>query len=111
MACLIVGTRPGFNGLPSAAAYSQLAGVVAGVLFTGIVLLVSLRASAPQEVHRSAALGIIVPTFFSMLVVSLLFAIEQGNRYVCAQTREALAAGSLLGVSGIGHLAGNRMDA
>lgn len=95
----------GFSVIHSAAAYSTLAGVVAGVLFTGVVLLVGTSNSdSDGEKRRKRALLVMVPTFVSLLICSFLFGAVSGEQ-VCGRAEvEVYAVGSLLAAAGVGTL-------
>lgn len=97
------GAESGFSIVSAASAYSGLAGVLAGVLFTGIVLLVGLPTPPdPQRNQaRKSALEMMTPALLVALVASLLFG-EVGGEDVCRRGEiEACAAGALLGVAAV----------
>jgi|SRR5215212_9307409 hypothetical protein len=70
----------GFDAIFAAASHSQLAGVLAAVVFTVIILLLSDRTSPPPiPWSRQNALIVMVPTFVGLLVVSFCFAVTMGE--------------------------------
>jgi hypothetical protein len=70
----------GFDAIFAAAGHSQLAGVLAAVVFTAIILLLSDRTSPPPiPWSRQNALIVMVPTFVGLLVVSFCFAVTMGE--------------------------------
>lgn len=92
------GGTTAFDPTVSSPSYSTLAGVVAGVVFTGIVLLIGSRDPAHGESDRRAALEVLTPTFFVMLICSFLFA-EVSGETICSKANAlALSAGTLLAV-------------
>jgi hypothetical protein len=91
----------GFDPVASAGSYSSLAVVLAGVLFTGVVLLITLRPTAVAGNHRRTALEVMVPTFFTLLVTSFLFGVVAGEQVCRRADVEASSAGALLAISGV----------
>lgn len=87
----------GFDPIGTAPVYSALAGVIAGVLFTGIVLLVSVPARGPTQARQSS-LEVLVPTLFAALLCSFLYGVMAGEGVCGRADAEGLAAGVLLGL-------------
>jgi hypothetical protein len=75
--------------------------VVAGVLFTGIVLVVSIRGkSDSDEFHRVAALEVMMAALLAMLVSSFLFS-ASGGETICQRSSFGYAtAGALFAAAG-----------
>lgn len=102
---------PGYFSVVGAApAYSALTGVAAGVLFTGVVLLVGTRPRSdshgdPGQIesgtYRALAIETMVPGFFIFLIATFFFG-EMGGEGNCRRAQlEALTAGQLLAVGGV----------
>lgn len=90
-----------FDVSQTVSSHSALAGVIAGVLFTGIVLVVSIRGkSDSDELHRVAALEVMVAALLAMLVSSFLFS-ASGGETICQRSSFGYAtAGALFAAAG-----------
>ena len=94
----------GFDAIFAAASHSQLAGVLAAVVFTAIILLLSDRTSPPPiPWSRQNALIVMVPTFVGLLVVSFCFAVTMGETECNAQAATIGIAG-LFAVPAVGAM-------
>ena len=95
----------GFNAALAAPGYSQLAGVLAAVIFTGIILILSDRTSPPPiPWSRQNALVVMVPTFFALLVVSFCFAVNMGETDCRRAQAATIGIAGLLAVSAVGAM-------
>lgn len=83
-----------FSPIDAAAPLSQLAGVLAAVIFTGMVLLVSNR-SVRMEAARRRALIAMIPTFLGLLFTSFCFAVIAGEGICLRASAESIAASGL----------------
>ncbi len=93
-----------WDPLTSAPLNSQLAGVLAGLVFAGIVVLISVQPepsrlpSGAEPGRRTEALVLLVGSFLALLMAAFLFGIASGDS-VCARGRTlVLSAGGLLGL-------------
>lgn len=90
-----------FDAVQTVSSHSALAGVIAGVLFTGIVLVVSFRGKTDtDEFHRIAALQVMTAALVAMLVSSFLFS-ASGGEAICQRSSFAYTtAGALFAAAG-----------
>ncbi|GAA1409832.1 hypothetical protein ACFQZ4_04050 [Catellatospora coxensis] len=95
-----------FDGSPLTAAplNSQLAGVLAGLVFAGMIVLISVQPepsrlpSGVEPGRRTEALVLLVGSFLALLMAAFLFGVASGDTS-CARGRTVvLAAGGLLGL-------------
>lgn len=93
-----------WNPLTTAPLNSQLAGVLAGLVFAGVIVLISVQpepARLPSGVEpgrRTEALVLLVGSFLALLMAAFLFGVASGDG-VCTRGRTmVLAAGGLLGL-------------
>jgi hypothetical protein len=94
---------PTFDASVTAGFYSQLAGVLAGFAFTGLILLITARLSVPAGSspttptrHFSAATRVLVVSFIGLVLASLNYAVLAGD------TSKSRAAAALQLISGLG---------
>ncbi|MEU4834854.1 hypothetical protein [Streptosporangium sp. NPDC023615] len=100
--------RIDWSAAESASAYSQLAGVLAGFAFSGLVLLLSQRGSGTL---RARAMSMLITAFVLLSMDSFNFGFITGNGQsvsgatvaeVCSRTwTQFMFAGGMLGVGGI----------
>lgn len=98
------GNGTGWSIITSSAANSQLAGVLAAVIFSGIVILFARRGS-----RSSQALGLFAATFVVLAFDSYLFGTVTGlttDRFCERVWSEGMAAAGMLGVGGFALMAG-----
>jgi hypothetical protein len=95
----------GFDAIFAAPGHSQLAGVLAAVLFTCIILLLSDRTSPPPITWaRQNALLVMVSTFFGLLVVSFCFAVTMGETDCKRAQAATIGIAGLFAVSAVGAM-------
>lgn len=82
-----------------ASSQSALAGVLAGFVFGGIVVLLSVRASHGEQSGR--ALKLLFCSFFGLTVVAYLFADQAGDKNCLRATSEESISGGILGTFAI----------
>ncbi|MEU8001818.1 hypothetical protein AB0B66_11700 [Catellatospora sp. NPDC049111] len=92
------------GSLTAAPLNSQLAGVLAGLVFAGMIVLISVQpepsrlSSGVEPGRRTEALVLLVGSFLALLMAAFLFGVASGDTG-CARGRTvALAAGGLLGL-------------
>ncbi|GAA1369229.1 hypothetical protein GCM10009661_26410 [Catellatospora chokoriensis] len=93
-----------WNPLTTAPLNSQLAGVLAGLVFAGMIVLISVQPepshlpSGVEPGRRTEALVLLVGSFLALLMASFLFGVAAGDT-VCIRGRTMLlSAGGLLGL-------------
>lgn len=93
-----------WNPLTAAPLNSQLAGVLAGLVFAGMIVLISVQPepsvlpSGIEPGRRTEALVLLVGSFLALLMASFLYGVASGDT-VCARGRTMiLSAGGLLGL-------------
>ncbi|WP_144122755.1 hypothetical protein [Catellatospora sichuanensis] len=93
-----------WNPLTTAPLNSQLAGVLAGLVFAGMIVLISVQPqpsrlpSGVEPGRRTEALVLLVGSFLALLMASFLFGVASGDT-VCMRGRTLLlSAGGLLGL-------------
>lgn len=92
-----------WSPLGSASSHSQLAGVLAGLVFAGIVVLFSDRNPNTQ---RTRAVVLFSGSLLALVVASLIFGVIAGEQ-VCAKAwTETVPASGLLGLGALGVFAG-----
>ncbi|MFD0746451.1 hypothetical protein ACFQ1L_34880 [Phytohabitans flavus] len=92
-----------WSPIASAPVHSAFAGVLAGLVFAGIVLLLSSRS---DQVRRTNALVIFGSSFLVLAFDAFLFGVIAGER-VCARAwTETMHAAGLLGLGALGIFAG-----
>lgn len=92
-----------WSPIASAPVHSAFAGVLAGLVFAGIVLLLSARS---DQVRRTNALVIFGSSFLVLAFDAFLFGVIAGER-VCARAwTETMHAAGLLGLGALGIFAG-----
>lgn len=92
-----------WSPIASAGAHSQLAGVVAGLVFAGIVLILQ----RPGHTRRPAeALTLFIAGFFTFALDSFYFAVVAGERTCARAWTETMVASGLLGFGAVGLFVG-----
>jgi hypothetical protein len=92
-----------WNPIISAPLHSTFAGVLAGLVFAAIVVLLSAR---PTDGHHMNSVAIFGASFFTLAFDSFLFGVISGEQ-VCARAwTETMLAAGLLGLGVVGMFAG-----
>src|SRR5262245_50445631 len=93
-----------WNALTAAPENAQLTGVLAGLVFAGIVVLISVRPE-PSRVpggagpgRRTEALVLLVGSFLALLIAGFLFSVASGDPVCTRGWTMVMSAGSLLGL-------------
>jgi hypothetical protein len=92
-----------WNPLGSAPLHSQLAGVLAGLVFAGIVVLFSERNPSPQ---RTRALVLLSGALLALALDSFIFGVVSGEQICAKAWTETMPAGGLLGLGALGIFGG-----
>ncbi|MGR6318919.1 hypothetical protein Q2K19_31395 [Micromonospora soli] len=96
-------TKLEWNPLSSASPHSQLAGVLAGLVFAGIVVLLSDRNPSRQ---KTRALVLFTGALLALALDSFIFGVIAGEQ-VCAKAwSETMPAAGLLGLGAVGIFGG-----
>jgi len=93
----------GWNPVESAASHSQLAGVVASLLFAGMIVLLTDRG---RTVRHTNALVLLTASFFILALDSFLFSIIAGEQICGRAWTSTMIAGGMLGVGALGIFGG-----
>jgi hypothetical protein len=88
-----------WNPLGSASAHSQLAGVVASLVFAGIVLL--LQRGVPAQ-RQTQAVSLLIAGFFTFALDSFLFGVIAGEQICARAWTETMVAAGMLGIGALG---------
>jgi hypothetical protein len=100
-----VGHVSGFAAVAAAPGHSQLSGVMAAVVFTGMILLLSERTSdATVPGARHNALVIMVPTFFGLVISSFGFAVTMGEINCKRADAATISIAGLFAVCAVGMM-------
>lgn len=92
-----------WSPIASAPVHSAFAGVLAGLVFAGIVLLLSVRS---DQVRRTNALVIFGSSFLVLAFDAFLFGVIAGERICARAWTEMMHAAGLLGLGALGIFAG-----
>jgi hypothetical protein len=92
-----------WNPVAAGGSYAQLAGVLAGFVLAGIVVLLS---DTRRSIAHPRALALMVPAFFVLTVDAFLFTVVSGEQDCPRAWSETMLAGGLLGVGGLAVFAG-----
>jgi hypothetical protein len=99
----------GWSAVTSATANATLAGVLAGFMLNGIVLLLSRRSDRTQGAGYAQAAALLFTAFIALGLDSYLFGLVTGDHAVPACRRawtEAMFAAGLLGLGAVAVVAG-----
>jgi hypothetical protein len=100
-----LGDVSGFDAILAAPGHSQLSGVLAAVVFTGMILLLSERTSDTAiQPSRRNALVVMMPTFFGLLIVSFSFAVTMGEINCKRAEAATISVAGLFAVSAVGTM-------
>ena len=100
-----IGDISGFLAIAAAPGHSQLSGVMAAVVFTGMILLLSDRTSdATVPSARRNALVMMVPTFFGLVIASFAFAVTMGETNCRRADAATISIAGLFAVSAVGMM-------
>ncbi|MGN9909895.1 hypothetical protein ACTMTJ_20315 [Phytohabitans sp. LJ34] len=92
-----------WNPIGSAGLHSQLTGVVASLVFAGIVVILERRSPTRRSLE---ALALFVVGFFTFALDSFFFAVVAGERTCARAWTETMIAAGLLGFGALGLFAG-----
>jgi hypothetical protein len=92
-----------WDPIASAATHSQLAGVIAGLVFGGIVVILQRRESGFAD---GQAIVLFVIGFATFALDSFLFGVVAGERLCDRAWTETMAAAGILGIGAIGLFTG-----
>jgi hypothetical protein len=92
-----------WSPIGSAASHSQLAGVVAGLVFAGIVVILERQASTRRPAE---ALTMFVAGFFTFALDGFFFAVVAGERTCARAWTETMVAAGLLGFGALSLFVG-----
>lgn len=91
-----------FDPIASSVIYSQLTGVLAGVLFTGMVLLVTIKPARAAEEARRTSLEYLVPSFFAAVVATFFYGVIAGEGSCPRANIESLSTSGLIAIVALG---------
>ncbi|MCO8276157.1 hypothetical protein M1L60_36830 [Actinoplanes sp. TRM 88003] len=97
-------TTEDWSPIGSAASHSQLAGVVAGLVFAGIVVI--LERQAPAQRRPAEALTLFVAGFFTFALDAFFFGVVAGERTCDRAWTETMVAAGLLGFGALSLFVG-----
>ena len=80
--------------MAAAPSYSALTGVIAGLIFAGLVLIVGQRPESDSTNKRQALL-LLLPAFMAMLLASLFYGIVAGEGVCQRGNAEAAMASAI----------------
>ena len=93
----------GWDPLGSAPLHSAFAGVLAGLVFAGIVLLLSVQA---ERIRRANALVVLGSAFLVLAFDAFMFGVIAGERVCGRAWTETMFAAGLLGLGALGIFSG-----
>jgi hypothetical protein len=93
----------GWSAVTSATANATLAGVLAGFMLNGIVVLLSRKIT---EIEKVRALGLLFTAFVTLGLDSYLFGVVTGDSSCHRTWTEAMLAAGLLGMGAVAVIAG-----
>jgi hypothetical protein len=92
-----------WSPMGSASAHSALAGVIAGLVFAGIVILLERRR---EDKKPSPAISLLIAGFFTFALDSFLFAVIAGEQACARAFSETMVAAGMLGIGALGLFTG-----
>jgi MFS family permease len=99
---VVCSNTAGWSAVASAGANTALAGVLAGFMLNGIVVLLS----GTMNIGKVRALGLLFAAFVALGLDSYLFGLVTGDNSCQRAWTEAMLAAGLLGVGAVGIIAG-----
>jgi MFS family permease len=96
-------SNAGWSAVSSAGPMSALAGVLAGFMLNGIVVLLSRTMT---DIGKVRALGLLLAAFVALGLDSYLFALVTGDSSCHRAWTEAMLAAALLGIGAVAIIAG-----
>jgi hypothetical protein len=96
-------SNAGWSAVSSAGPMSALAGVLAGFMLNGIVVLLS---QTMKDIGKVRALGLLLAAFVALGLDSYLFALVTGDSSCHRAWTEAMLAAGLLGIGTVAIIAG-----
>ena len=95
-------SNAGWSAVSSAGPMSALAGVLAGFMLNGIVVLLS---QTMKDIGKVRALGLLLAAFVALGLDSYLFALVTGDSSCHRAWTEAMLAAGLLGIGTVARVA------
>ncbi|WP_405844628.1 hypothetical protein [Streptomyces sp. NBC_01518] len=90
-----------WNPIGSAGAFSAFCGILAGFVFSGVVMVIGQQNSAGGDGHASRGLRLLMPSFFGLAVASYLYSVVTGELVCRRALVEQLFVGGILAANAV----------
>ncbi|WP_369188106.1 hypothetical protein [Streptomyces sp. R08] len=90
-----------WNPIGSAGAFSAFCGILAGFVFSGVVMVIGQQNPAGGDAHASRGLRLLMPSFFGLAVTSYLYSVVTGELVCKRALVEQLFVGGILAANAV----------
>ncbi|WP_416960405.1 hypothetical protein [Streptomyces sp. Agncl-13] len=90
-----------WNPIGSAGAFSAFCGILAGFVFSGVVMVIGQQNPAGGDAHASRGLRLLMPSFFGLAVTSYLYSVVTGELVCRRALVEQLFVGGILAANAV----------